>query len=245
MNGEPNRLRSRELMSIVLRRAATVFRTESVYLLVLALPIFVPVGFLEALMGQLEAEELSFALVVVAVTVVVGALMGEVLYSGAVAALLAKTPHGERPSLGKVVRELAWGRLIAADIVVALVVVIGTILLIVPGMVFLAWFAFVAPVIEIEDRGLRDGFRRSRELVRGHFWIVLATILGLTLGTEAVIEALGGFVHSLLGEHLLEEWLAETLGDVLVNPLYAVLVVLMAMELMRERDAAPRDQMTG
>ncbi len=240
MNGEPNRLRSRELMSIVLRRAATVFRTESVYLLVLALPIFVPVGFLEALMGQLEAEELSFALVVVAVTVVVGALMGEVLYSGAVAALLAKTPRGERPSLGKVVRELAWGRLIAADIVVALVVVIGTILLIVPGMVFLAWFAFVAPVIEIEDRGLRDGFRRSRELVRGHFWIVLATILGLTLGTEAVIEALGGFVHSLLGEHLLEEWLAETLGDVLVNPLYAVLVVLMAMELMRERDAAPR-----
>lgn len=239
MSPRPGRLGARALLSNVLVRAGYVFRTESGYLLVFALPIFVPLGFLEALMGQLGAEEPSPALAAVAVTVVVGALMGEVVYSGAVAALLAKTPPGERPAVPRIVRELAWGRLIAADILVPIVVLIGVILFIVPGLMFLAWFAFVAPVIEIEDRGLRDAFRRSRELVRGHFWIVLATILGVTLATEAVIEVLLALAHSLFGEHLLVEWLAQAAGEVLVNPPYAVIVVLMAVELMRERGEAP------
>jgi hypothetical protein len=239
MNPEPGRLGSRALLSQVLRRAATVFRTEWAFLLILVLAIFIPVGFVEALTGEAEAGELSPGLVLVAVTLVLGALMGEVLYSGAVASLLAKTPAGEQPSIVRVVRELAWGRLIAADILVSVVVVIGLVLLIVPGVVFLAWFAFVAPVIEIEDRGLRDSFRRSRELVRGRLWVVLALVLGVTLASEAVTAAMVGLAHSLLGEGLLADWLAEAAGDIVTNPPYAVVVVLLAVELMRERGEAP------
>ncbi|HZA89593.1 MAG TPA: hypothetical protein VE401_05120 [Solirubrobacterales bacterium] len=239
MKPEPGRLGSRALLSRVLRRAATAFRSEWAFLLLLVLIIFVPLGFLEALIGQVDADELSPELGLVAVTVVVTALMGEVLYSGAVAALLAKTPAGEQPSIARLVRELAWGRLIAADVLVSLLVVIGLVLLIAPGVIFLAWFAFVAPVIEIEDRGLRDSFWRSRELVRGRFWIVLAIILGVTLASEAAITGLVELAHSVLGEGLLAEWLAESAGDVLTNPPYAVVVVLLAVELMRERGEAP------
>jgi len=239
MEPEPDRPSSRALLSIVLRRAVAVFRTESAFLLILVLIVFVPIGFLEALMNQLEADELSPALGLIVVTLVVSALMGEVLYSGAVAALLAKTPTGERPSIARLVRELPWGRLIAADILVSVLVVIGLVLLIAPGIVFLAWFAFVAPVIEIEDRGLRDGLRRSRELVRGRFWVVLAAILGVTLASEAAIAGAVELAHSLLGDGLLADWLAETAGDVLTNPPYAVVVVLMAVEIMRERGEAP------
>ena len=239
MKSGPVRLSSRELLSNVLRRAMTVFRTEWAFLLMLALLIFVPIGLIEALMNKVDADQLSPALGLVVVTGVLSTLMGEVLYSGAVAGLLAKTPPGERPSLARLVRELPWGRLIAADILVSVLVVIGLLLLIAPGLVFLAWFAFVAPVIEIEDRGVRDGFRRSRELVRGRFWIVLAAILGVTLASEAVIEGMIQLVHALLDEGLLADWLAETAGDVLTNPPYAVIVVLMAVEIMRERGEAP------
>jgi hypothetical protein len=239
MKPEPGRLGSRALLSHVLRRATTTVRTEWVFLLVLVLAIFIPVGFFEALIGEAEANELSPGLVLVAVTLVLGALMGEVLYSGAVAALLAKTSAGERPSIVRIVRELAWGRLIAADILLPVVIVIGLVLLIVPGVVFLAWFALVAPVIEIEDRGLRDSFRRSRQLVRGRFWVVLAVVLAVTLASEAVTSAAVELAHSLLGEGLLADWLAETGGDILTNPPYAVVVVLMAVELMRERGEAP------
>jgi hypothetical protein len=109
----------------------------------------------------------------------------------------------------------------------------------VPGVVFLAWFAFVAPVIEIEDRGLRDSFRRSRELVRERFWVVLAVVLAVTLASEALTAAAVELGHSLLGEGLIAEWLAESAGDIVSNPPYAVVIVLMAVELMRERGEAP------
>jgi hypothetical protein len=239
MKPEPARLGSRALLWDVLRRAATAVRTEWVFLLVLVLAIFIPVGFFEALIGEAEADEVSPGLILVAVTVVLGALMGEVLYSGAVAALLTKTPAGERPSIARIVRELAWGRLITADILVSVVVVIGLVLLIVPGVVFLAWFAFVAPVIEIEDRGLRDSFRRSRELVRGRFWVVLVVVLAVTLASEALTAAAVELSHTLLGEGLIAEWLAESAGDIVTNPPYAVVIVLMAVELMRERGESP------
>ena len=239
MKPETRRQSWRDLLSHVLRRAVAVSRAQWGFLLILVLVIFIPVGFFEALIGEAEADGLSPGLVLVAVTLVLGALMGEVLYSGAVAALLAKTPAGEQPSILHLMRELAWGRLIAADLLVSLVVVIGLVLLIVPGVVFLAWFAFVAPVIEIEDRGLRDSFRRSRELVKGRFWVVLTLVLAVTLASEAVTSGLVEFTHSLLGEGLLAEWIAESAGDIITNPPYAVVVVLMAVELMRERGEAP------
>ena len=216
-----------------------MFRAEWVFLLVLVLAIFIPIGFVEAVIGQVEADELSPELVLVVATVVISALTGEVLYSGTVAALLAKTPAGDRPSITRLAGELAWGRLIAADILVSALIVIGLLLLIAPGIIFLAWFAFVAPVIEIEDRGLRDSFRRSRELVRGRFWIVLAVVLGVTLTSEALITGMVELAHSVLGEGLFAEWLAEVAGEVLTNTPYAVVVVLMAVELMRERGEAP------
>lgn len=241
MNRQPDRVPSRALLAHVLRRAVTVFRVDWVFLLALALLIFIPVGFVEAVLEDVEADgdELTPGLGLLAVTVIASAMLGEVLYSGAVAGLLAKTPRGERPSIPRLVRELPWGRLIAADVLVSLVVVVGFLLLIAPGFVFLGWFAFVAPVIEIEDRGVRDGFRRSRELVRGRFWVVLVVVLGLTLATEAAIAALVDLSHSLLGEGLVPAWLAESTGDLVTSPVTAVVVVLMAVEIMRERGEAP------
>jgi hypothetical protein len=223
----------------VLRGAVAVFRTEWAFLVLLAMLVFVPLGFVKALMEQVEADTVSPALGLLATTVIVSAVIGEVLYSGAVAGLIAKTPSGERPSIARLARELPWGRLIAADVLVAIVIVIGFVLLLVPGVLFLAWFAFVAPVIEIEDRGVRDGFRRSRELVRGRFWLALVTVVALALVSEAMIAGMIDLSHSLLGEGVFAAWIAETAGDLLADPVYAVIIVLMAVEIMRERGEAP------
>jgi hypothetical protein len=129
--------------------------------------------------------------------------------------------------------------LIAADVLLTAVVVLGLALLVVPGILFFTWFAFVAPLIEIEERGVRDAFRRSRELVRGRFWIVLAAIGITTLASEAMLSGLRAVTHSALGEGVFVDWLGEALGDALTNPPYAVIVVLMAVEIMRGRGEAP------
>src|SRR5918998_4672940 len=55
-------------------------------------------------------------------------------------------------------------------------IVIGLVLLIVPGLILLTWWAVVAPVVVIERKGL-DAFGRSRDLVRGNGWQVFGVIV--------------------------------------------------------------------
>ena len=77
------------------------------------------------------------------------------------------------------------------DLLWVALIIFGFLALLVPGFVFLAWFALVAPACEIEDRGIRDSFRRSRELVRGHFWIVLLLVVGSLLAEELLTSLAG------------------------------------------------------
>lgn len=236
---EPSRPSSRELLSTVLRRTVALQVRDWAHLFGLAVIVFVPIGLAEGLLDELEFDEVSFTLVLAALSAIAGALIGEVLYSGAVAGLIAEPPEdGRHPSLVQLARRLPILRLLAADILVVLVILGGAILLLVPGLIFFVWFAFVAPVIEIERRGIRDGFRRSRELARGRFWLVLVVIGGLEVCSEAALSGIESLAHSTLGDGHVVEWLADTAADVVVNPPYAVVLVLLAVELMREKPAA-------
>ena len=49
-------------------------------------------------------------------------------------------------------RSLPWGSLILADLLVALIVVVGLVALIIPGLIAITLLAVVGPVIEIEHR---------------------------------------------------------------------------------------------
>jgi hypothetical protein len=238
---EPTRPSSRALLTSVLRSTVALHMRDWGHLFGLALIVFIPIGALEGVFDSLAETELSVAVALVALSVIASALIGEVLYSGAVAGLIAEPPEdGRHPSLAELARRLPILRLLAADVLVVLVVIFGAILLIVPGVIFFAWFAFVAPVIEIERRGVRDGFRRSRELVRGRFWFVLAVVGGLEILSEAAVTGIEELAHSTFGDGHVIEWLAETAADVIVNPPYAVILVLLAVELMREKPAAAR-----
>ena len=227
------------LIRPVLREALGVYRRYWRFLLLLALAIFVPLGFVEALLEEVEIDGGGVAIVAGIGVALVGVLVGEVLYGGAVAALIAKTPDGETPALGHLLRRLPWARLIMADVLYSVAVIIGLILLIVPGLILLAVLSPLATVIELEDRRVLPAFRRSRELVRGHLWTVLALTLSLTVVGELVVEGTASLAHAALGEGLLETWLSQSVADLIANPLWAVPVVLMTVRLMRERDEAP------
>ena len=87
--------------------------------------------------------------------------------------------------LGEVLRSLPWGSLIAADLLAALIVVLGLVLLIIPGLIALNLLVVVGPAIEIEHRRAWAGLRRSAQLVRPHFWKVAL------IGTLPVLVANG------------------------------------------------------
>jgi hypothetical protein len=213
-------------------------------LLLIGLIVFVPVGLLHALAGDIEKNAIEFgsvaeiagtalALVVLAII----GLLGEVFYTGALAALMTGE-HGdhEPPSLREIAREVEYGRLILIDVIYAVVVAIGFIILFVPGVLAFVFLALAAPLIEIEGRGVRDALRHSIRLVRGRFWTVLAVLLPIELIGDAVTQVLTDLPHHLIGSEFVADWAADVLGNLATTPFYGVAAVLITVALIREKE---------
>jgi hypothetical protein len=206
-------------------------------LLLLGLLVFIPLGLIDALVDHVHVDTGVDSALLIAGAIAVGVmqafstLIGEIFYSGAVAGLLT-SPAEEKMVPSRVVRHLPFGRLIAADVLFAAGAILGLLLLVVPGVIFFTWFGLVAPLIEIEKRGVREAFAHSRALVRGHFWSVLAVLGPITLGSSALINAIGKVGHDLLGQTFWATWLSEGIGNVLVSPFYAVPTVLLTLKLI-------------
>jgi hypothetical protein len=213
--------------------------------------VFVPLGLLEVVADELQhplfdddAERLDAGTVITIAAAIVGVgagtLVGEVVYTGIVSSIVVTRRSGgtvgER-GLREFLRHLPIGRLVLVDLLWVVVLIVGFIVFIVPGFVFLAWFALVAPACEIERLGVRASFRRSRELVRGHFWRVLIVIAGLLLAEDLLTSAAGSVSIWGLGDGIAGDWLASVLTGLLVSPLWALAAVIMFLEL-RDR-AAP------
>ncbi len=223
------------------RQTLRTFRERAGFLLLVGLLVFVPLGLLDALANQVEGIDLSrlddvgyFLTATIVVAFVLQAatsLLGEVFYSGAVALTLAHSRHGHKPTLREIAGSLAYGRLIAVDLVFGVAVAIGLVLLIVPGVVLFTWFALAGPLVEIENDGVRASLARSRRLVKGHFWAVLAVLAPITLASEALTDVVLSLIHDTIGSELLRDWIGESLTNVAVSPFYAVAAVLITLEL--------------
>lgn len=223
-------------------RIVATLRAHAVPLLTVAVVVFVPLGLIEAAAEtglEIDIEELTAfeagALAIAALVQIASALVGEVFYAGAVAALIVGSRTGVHRRLGSVARELPYRRLIAVDLLYSIGAALLFVLLIVPGILFFTYFALTAPVVEIEDRGIREAFRRSRELVRGSFWTVLAILLPITVAIELLTEADQAVVNALLGHSLLADWLGTSIVNVLVTPIYAVAAAVLTIELIEAR----------
>ncbi len=211
------------------------------FLLALGALVFVPLGLLDALADRVGSIHLSDpSELTTAEFIAIGAsfavqgvtsLLGEVFYSGAVALTLANADSGERPTLSEVARSLSYGRLIAVDILFGAAVVIGLLLVIVPGVIAFAWFALAGPLVEIEDCGVRASFVRSRRLVKGHFWTVLAVLAPIVLASELATEAFLNLSNGAIHSHFLADWIGESLANLAISPFYAVSAVLITLKL--------------
>jgi hypothetical protein len=210
--------------------------------------IFIPVGLLEALDDSLqesvtEAEVDAIALIEVVSAAFVlgaGALLGDVLYAGIVAAVVVAEREGADRRLRDVLGHLPVLRLVGADLLLGLVVVIGLVLLVVPAFVWLTWFALIAPVIEVERPSVRAAFRRSRELVRGHFWLVFCLVIPIVLGSEILSTFILSGAIWAIGDGFFGDWVGGVLSNVLTAPLFALAVVVLYFELRESGDAASR-----
>ncbi len=124
------------------------------------------------------------------------------------------------------------GQLILVGIVAGIGIVVGFILIIVPGLILITIWSVAAPVVVLEHPGVFAALRRSRELVRGNGWQVFGVIL--------VLYILVGVVSIII------EGAAESAGSgagivvrVIVGVLTAPLSALAASVLYFELRGAP------
>jgi hypothetical protein len=216
-------------------------------LLPLAFFVFVPLGLVHAVPVHFETGsfdigtglELAGAVLGVILLAITG-LLGEVFYTGAVAIALTH-PHdddGRAPSLREVIRMVNYPTLIAIDLAFGVLVALGLIALVLPGLLLFVYLGLAAPVAEIEGRSMRSALTRSFRLVRGHFWLVLAVLLPIEVASDALTDLATTAAHAALGNSLIAEWIVDTATNVVLTPFYAVAAVLLTLDLIAAEDGA-------
>jgi len=146
---------------------------------------------------------------------------------GAVIAIVSAVYLGRSAEAGVGFRALEGrvGSLIGASIIRGLAIILGLILLIVPGLYLIAATFAIPMVIVVEGNSAGESFTRSQRLIAGHFWHVARTlallgaiVFGLFIGVAAVL----GIMWELFpgGETLFDMLLNISL--VLLYPLFSV-----------------------
>ena len=232
----------------VLSLYARIWRTYFAWartLLPLAVVVFVPLGLVHAIPVHVEATTLDlgsgleiFGAILALLLLVTTGLLGEIFYTGAVAIALTHPHDGTPPSPRQVAGMIGYGTLIGVDLIFGVLVAVGMVAFVVPGILVFVYLGLAAPVVEIEHRGVRAALSRSFHLVRGHFWLVLAVLVPIELVSDAATNLATDVVHAMVSDSLVAEWTIDTVTNILLTPFYAVAAVLLTIDLIAEKDNA-------
>ncbi len=141
--------------------------------------------------------------------VIIGVLLtfiGTFFGMAVVTLLVSDLCLGNEPSLKRYFKRsfgAMLGKLIATELLEILIIGIGLILLVVPGIIFTLWFLFAVSIVVLEDQRAVKALKRSKALGKGFHMrnfgilfvmfvisLVIGGILGGTIGT-VILSTLG------------------------------------------------------
>jgi hypothetical protein len=153
--------------------------------------------------------------------VVTAALLQAVLIHGAVADL-----NGRKASLldGLSTAMSKALPLIGLSLVVGLLTGLGTLLLIVPGILIALAFCVAVPSLVVERRGVFDAMQRSRDLTRNHRGAIFGLFILYAVAT-LIIQMMGSAIAGLAAVGGIKSFLA--VNSLVVTPIVQVLNALL------------------
>jgi hypothetical protein len=189
----------------VIGRVFSIYVDQASVLMPAAAVVFVFSGVLSTVLVAAGSGLAVIALLI--------SLVATTLFTGMVVELVSDIQDGRRDSsAGKLLRAATpvLGQLILVGIVAGIGVVIGFILIIVPGLILITIWSVAAPVVVLERPAGLGALGRSRELVRGSGWQVFGVILlldilvailagGVELGADSAGTGVGIIVRVVLG----------------------------------------------
>ncbi len=150
-----------------------------------------------AMMNLFEAGTMSLAGFLIFLPIVlIGSIVSMLFAGGLIAMTREAMEKGVTSSkTGYDTIQSKAGPIISASIVVSLLVVLGTFMCIIPGLIFCYWYYFTVTIVVLEGYRTGDALKRSKEFSESHN--ALGFIITLTLILVA-ISIVSSIINSLI-----------------------------------------------
>lgn len=254
----PGSLRPRGLGEI-LSAAFDIYRNNAANLLLIVAVVVVPLSFIGALITEVAAspkestveilgqpvttaEPRTFAIVVLAAIIAVA--IGVIIWAISEAAILRGAAQATIGDPVDIEASYRWGlrrfgSVLLVAVLVGLMVAVGFILLIIPGIIFIVLLSVSIPALVVENLRGREAMRRSWNLVSGSFWHALVVILVAAIITGIV----GGLIGALGGDNWFVRWIFQAIGQIITAPFTALVSVVLYLDLRARREALTADRL--
>lgn len=208
----------------VINEAFSIYGQNFGILIGSAVLVFIVFGFVSGILQS------SGGVILVTIAGIVR-IAGYALYTGFVVKLVQDVRDGRRDeTIGGLFSSAAPSILPLAvfGILYGIGVGLGLILIIVPGLILLTFWAVGAPAIVVERLGPLEGMGRSWALVRGSAWSVFGTLLVLLIIVIAIGVVLGAIANPIGNGAI---WIASIVSTAITAPLFALAVSVMFFDL--------------
>jgi len=190
--------------------------------LALMLPIMLLVGLFSG-DGMIEKIGPATTIFIPTIVLALGAAVWGLLMQATIVVSVTRVVSGEGLGVKETII-IAWGKLgryFMTNLISGLIIAVGFIFLIIPGIVFGVWYIFAQYLVITQNLRPIQALKASKKLVSGHFWPVLGRLAGIILFSIVLQVALGSV--KLFG----------VIATLLLSPFYVLVPFLLFEDLKK------------
>jgi len=131
------------------------------------------------------------------------------------------------------------GGLIGLALLIGLVVGVGFILLIIPGIIFLVFLSVSVSAFIIERLGVTAAMSRSWKLVSGQWWHTLGVIIVAAI----IAGVVNGILTAIGGSSFFLYWIFSSIGQIITAPFVALVNVLLYIDLRARHEGLTSERL--
>jgi hypothetical protein len=168
----------------------------------------------QAMIGAMTSPGLGLAYIVVS-------LLYLLVYTAMISAING-TALGRQDALGDSLRVgvRLMPRTFASGILFALMIGVGTLLLVIPGIYLWGIYQLVFVAIVVEDSGVKDSFGISRRLIKGYWWrstTITSVSIVIVMVFSLLAASLGALLAALVGVNTVAGIVTKALVGGVIN----------------------------
>lgn len=131
------------------------------------------------------------------------------------------------------------GKLLVTNLLQSIIIVIGYIVFIIPGLLFMVWFMYAGSIVVLEEKWGFQALKRSRMLGKGYYMRILGIFLILVAIVIIIVIFLGTLAGIAMGGHVerLGFMIFQNLIQSVTMPISVIAIVLMYYDLRARKEA--------